>query len=186
MFRRAMFIGLCCVFLGVSGTAGATIVKPFTLRGLTVTAHDIVRGEVVDEEVVYDTWWGRVYTQTSVRVLESLSGDAQVGDVIVIRQLGGSLDGHETRLVGTTDFVLGDEIVIFARTDGAFHYLIGMAQGSYFVTRSEHGLAGVKRSIGDLTLAPSSPIAGTRAPEHTSLQRFRTLVSTYRAQEDVR
>ncbi len=180
MFRRAMFIILCCVFFGVSSTAGATIVKQFTLRGLTVEAHEIVRGEVVDEEVVYDSWWGRVYTHTTVRVDEVLGGEAHVGDLIVIRQLGGALDGLETVLVGTAEFTLGDEVMLFTRTDGALHYLIGMAQGSYFVHRDNAGKAIVTRALGQLGFAPTPMITGHRAPNRTTLDQLRGFVAAFR------
>ena len=86
-----------------------------------------------------------------------------------MRQLGGVLDGLETRLVGTTDFTLGDEVVLFTRTDGALHYLVGMAQGSYFVLRDSTGAATVTRDLGELGFAPLPQPAGDRAPNRTAL-----------------
>ncbi|MDP6943843.1 MAG: hypothetical protein QF464_06795, partial [Myxococcota bacterium] len=137
-------------------------------------------GEVLDEEVVYDAWWDRVYTQTTVRVDESIGGDARPGDLVVIRQLGGSLDGLETVLVGTSDFTLGDEVVLFTRTDGAFHYLVGMAQGTYFVLRDNTGQPTVTRSVGALAFAPLPHPAGRLAPNRMTLDALRTFVGSVR------
>jgi len=169
MLRRAILILLACALSALSTAAWATIVKPFTLRGMATEAHEVVRGEVIDEEVVYDAWWERVYTHTVIRVDEALGGQARPGDIIVLRQLGGVLDGWETHLVGTTDYTLGDEVVLFTRTDGALHYLVGMAQGSYYVVRNESGHASVTRDLGDLGFSRAPQPAAQRAPNRTSL-----------------
>jgi hypothetical protein len=169
MLRRAVVILLGCALAAVSTAAWATIVKPFTLRGLATEAHEVVRGEVIDEEVVYDAWWDRVYTHTVIRVDQVIGGQARPGELIVLRQLGGVLDGLETRLVGTTDFTLGEEDDLVTRTDGALHYLVGMAQGSYFVLRDSAGAATVTRDLGELGFAQLPQPAGDRAPNRTSL-----------------
>ena len=49
-----LFVGLILLLSCLAPPAGATIVKSFSLRGLAVAAHSVVRGEVVDEEVVYE------------------------------------------------------------------------------------------------------------------------------------
>ncbi len=169
MLRRAMIILLGCALAAASTAAWATIVKPFTLRGLATEAHEVIRGEVLDEEVVYDGWWDRVYTHTTIRIDEAIGGTARAGDLIVIRQMGGVLDGLEAILIGTTDYTIGDEVVVFTRTDGAFHYLVGMAQGSYHVLRDSAGHATVARAMGALGLAPLPHPAGRLAPNRTPL-----------------
>ena len=181
MLRRAIVILIGFALTAVSTAAWATLVKPFTLRGLATEAHEVVRGEVIDEEVVYDAWWDRVYTHTIIRVDEAISGQARPGELIVMRQLGGILDGIETRLVGTTDFTLGDEVVVFTRTDGALHYLVGMAQGSYFVIRDEQGHGTVTRDLGQLGFAAMPQPADSRAPNRTALSVLMEAVSTIRS-----
>jgi hypothetical protein len=182
MLRRATFMLLGCVLLVVSTASWATIVRPFTLRGLATEAHEVVRGEVVDQEVLYDAWWDRVYTHTTVRVAEAIGGDVRPGDLIVVRQLGGELDGLETILIGTADFTLGDDVVLFTRTDGALHYLVGMAQGSYFVVAAEDGRETVTRSLGALGMPPLPQPAGRLAPNRTTLDDLRVFVANVREQ----
>lgn len=184
MLRRAVLIGMCCAMLvGVTTLASATIVKPFTLRGLATEAHEVIRGEVIDEEVVYDAYWDRVYTHNVVRVSEALGGSARPGDLIVIRQMGGVLDGIESVLVGTSDFVLGDEIVVFTRSDGALHYLVGMAQGAYWVWRDEAGTGHVARDVRALGIAPLPHTASRRAPNHTLLVDLWAAIAQFRPQQ---
>jgi len=173
---------LGAVLLVVSTAAWATIVRPFTLRGLATEAHEVVRGEVVDEEVVYDAWWDRVYTHTTVRVDEAIGGHVRPGDLIVVRQLGGELDGLETILIGTADFTLGDEVVLFTRTDGALHYLVGMAQGSYLVLTEEDGRETVSRDLGALGMPPLPQPAGRLAPNRTTLEDLQAFVADVRGQ----
>lgn len=181
MVRRVCVIVLGCFLVAMSAAAAwSTIVKPFSLRGLASVAHEVVRGEVVDEEVVYDAWWDRVYTHTFVRVDEAIGGAVRPGDLIVVRQLGGELDGLETVLVGTADFTLGDEVVLFTRTDGALHYLVGMAQGSYFVVTEADGRETVTRSLGALGMPPLPQPAGSLAPDRTTLNDLRAFVTSVR------
>ncbi len=180
MLRRAIVILLGIITVAVSSVASATIVRPFTLRGLAVEAHEVVRGEVVDEEVVYDAWWDRVYTHTTVLVHEAIEGQVRPGDLIVLRQIGGILDGIQTRVVGTTTYALGDEVVLFTRTDGALHYLVGMSQGSYFISRNADGETVVSRSTGTVTLAPRRGAAGHLAPDQTALATLWARVSVFR------
>ena len=180
MLRRAIILLMSCALVVISSAAWATIVKSFTLRGLATAAHEVVRGEVIDEEVVYDAWWGRVYTHTTVRVDEAIGGTARAGDLIQVRQLGGILDGIETILVGTSDFTLGDEVVLFTRSDGAFHYLVGMSQGRYSVLRNEDGQASVTRGIGNLGLVAQPQPSERLAPNRASLEDFLEAVTLMR------
>ncbi len=167
----AALVAICAL----AAPAGATLLPTFSVRGLTLEAHAVVRGEVIDDEVVYDAAWGRVYTHTVVRVTETLSGWAAPGELIVLRQMGGALDGVHSQVVGTAPLFPGDEVVLFARTDGAYHYLVGMAQGAFRVDRSGDGAATLSRSTHALTLVPPVLPAAAAPPERMTLD---TLLDT--------
>lgn len=160
----------------VSGPADATIVRTFGLDAMAVEAQAIVRGQVVGAEVVWDGAWGNVYTHTFVRVDEVLAGSDVVGGVIAVRQIGGVLDGIETRVVGTAELPLDAEVVIFARTDGAYHYLVGMAQGCYEVRRAAAGAARVGRRLAGVTLLDPPGPARATAPDRLLLDELRARV----------
>lgn len=164
-------VALLCV-AAVAPGARATLMPTFALSGLVHEAHAVVRGQVIDEEVVYDARFRRVYTHSVVRVEETLSGAAAPGDVIVVRQVGGLLDGVHSQVVGTARLDLGDEVVLFARTDGAYHYLIGMAQGLFRIERGPGGATEVLRSTHAMRLV-ASPLPGAAPP--VQRQRWETL-----------
>lgn len=186
MGKWAIMIGVCvnlAAGLTCLDRASATTVKPYTMRAMTVNADDIVRGTVVDQEGVYDADRGYVYTHTVIRVTETLSGRAKLGDLVVIRQLGGQAEGRFMPLVGTATYWLGDDVVVFCRTDGAFHYLIGMAQGSYAVTVGADGVERLIRETRNLRMPPLPIPSGQRAPEHLELDALRRHITYHRAPE---
>ena len=154
--------------LALTPPAAATVVPTFSLASLTHEADSIVRGVVVDEEVLYDPRFRRVYTHSVVQVLERLSGEAHVGDLVVVRQIGGVLDGIETRVVGTAALLPGDEVLLFARTDGAFHYVVGLAQGLFHVERPPDRAPVVSRASQALRLmVPRLPTAAPPPPRQS-------------------
>jgi len=167
-------MGLCGIM--AAEHAHATLVRNFTLSAMAYTSDAIIRGEVLDHEVVYDPWWAEVYTHSFVRVDEVLKGANAPGDIIVLRQIGGSLDGVETRVVGTARVETGAEVVLFARCDGFFHYLVGMAQGKYDVVRDGSGETVLRRDTPGLSRM-HLPLPSRRpAPDQLTLIRVRALM----------
>ena len=146
-------------------------------------SHDVVRGYVVSVQTVYDPQRKHVYTHTTVEVLEDLRTGVKVPRLIVVRQLGGAVDGLETIITGNAKLSLGDEVVVFARTDGAFHYVIGMSQGKYSVARTPGKAAQLQRSLNGIHAFKRSGIALPQAPNTLSLDALRTQVKTLVKQE---
>ncbi|MGM0574774.1 MAG: hypothetical protein ACQEXJ_03465 [Myxococcota bacterium] len=174
--RRAIGTVAALTLLVAGPAAWATIVRGFSLEAMTLESHAVVRGEVIDEEVVYDADRGRVYTHSFVRIRQAWSGHDRPGDVIAVRQIGGLLDGVESHVVGTVDLHVGDDVVLFARTDGAFHYLVGMSQGLWQIDHSPAGAPVVARGVDSLRLArPAGPTHGA-APDRTTLAELRARV----------
>ncbi len=172
--------GLAAVMLalgaGWAADARATLVRGFSLPGLVAEAHSVLRGEVAWQEVVYDARWGRVYTHSFLVVDEVLAGREAVGDVVVVRQLGGELDGVLSQVPGTARLEVGAEVVVFARTDGAFHYLVGMAQGAFEVRREAPGRVTLRRSTAGLTVPPVAGPTRPLAPDALTLDALRAQV----------
>jgi hypothetical protein len=158
--------------------ASATIVPAFPLRQLAIEAHDVVRGQVVEQRSVYDPVRDRIYTHTRVVVDEDLRwSEGGLGDVIV-RQLGGVMGERESRVVGTATLHPGTEVVVFARTDGTYHYLVGMSQGAYEVVRSPDGTARLARGASQIAHRIRPGPVAPLAPDRMSLQSLRDLMST--------
>ncbi|MFO0751662.1 MAG: hypothetical protein U1F43_39245, partial [Myxococcota bacterium] len=181
MGRRTIASLIAAVVAGVLAAAAparATLVRPFSLSELCRAAHSIVRGEVVDEEVIWDAERHEVYTLSWVRVDEALAGADAPGDLVAVRQIGGVIDGVERRVVGTATLALGDEVVLFARSDGAFHYLVGMAQGAFHLERSARAPAGAAVASRGAVATLAEPGAPTRplAPDRIGWDELRAEV----------
>lgn len=124
--------------------AEATIIRPFDLVGLAYEAHVVVHGEVVAQESRWSEDGSRIYTYSEVTVRERVKG-TDVPETVLVKQIGGTVDEVTMQVPGTAQIVVGDEVVLFLRTDGIFHYLVGMHQGHYAVQRSAEGLPWVAR-----------------------------------------
>lgn len=184
---RLLAAALTLLFAGAAtAPAQATIVRGFTLPAMTLEAHRIVHGEVVAVDAVWDAQRQRVYTHTTVRVIDSWAG-ADDTEHIVVRQMGGVLDGVVTSVVGNAHLELGAEVVLFVRTDGFLHYLVGMAQGHYEVLREEGRPATVARSTAGLRRVGLRGPIRLDAPQRTRLSELEARVrgTLERAQAEV-
>ena len=175
MIRRTV-LAFALLIATMTSVSHATWVQPFSMTSLALESHHIVRGFVEQVEVVYDPVWERNYTLSTIRVLETLDGADGPGDTIVVRQLGGELDGFETRIVGNAILNLESEVVIFARTDGAFHYLVGMSQGKYEVIRDIGQPPVVTRTREGITFF--SPLPMRPMKDHLKLEDLRHEVTS--------
>ncbi|MBD89948.1 MAG: hypothetical protein CL940_06405 [Deltaproteobacteria bacterium] len=176
--------GVClAAALLTAAPASATLVRAVPMRAMAAQAHEVIRGHVLDSECLYDPVFERVYTHTRLAVLETLAGSTTRGDVIEVRQIGGILDGIESRVVGTARLEMGAEVVLFTRTDGAHHYLMGMAQGAYAVDRRAPGAPTLHRETGALRIAPPFGPAAKLAPDRLTLDTLRTFVVEVRHDE---
>ena len=152
-----------CLLLAVlvTGSAGATTMRPFTTEGLVREAALVVRGTVVSERASFTPSRDRIYTDTTVHVREALVGRA--GADIVVRQLGGTVGDVSALVPGTARFTRGEEVVLFLRTDGHFCYLVGMAQGKLSVGRRA-GVEVLSRDLGGLHLLHGPAVARPSPP----------------------
>lgn len=136
---RALLIALLVVSaspLARPPGANAATVPAFSLGGLARTADSILRGTVVAEHPLWHRFGDgpvRLYTVSEVRVRRVLKGDPGDTTVLVL-QMGGVDGGLSHSVPGTARLTPGDEILVFTRTDGAFHYLVGMAQGAFVLS----------------------------------------------------
>lgn len=169
MFRPTRLAPLACLLLlGTLGVAGATIVRPLTLEMMAQRADVVVRGRVVGQDVAWNDDKTRIYTVTRVEIAEAYKGGDKAGAVIAIRQIGGTVDGLTQAVVGNAKLRAGEEVVLFLDRDEAkpLHYVIGMAQGKFGVSREGpepkvvHDVEGLafmapgQRSVADLKAAP--------------------------------
>ncbi len=166
---RALLIALIALTASPTGyapAARAATVPAFSLEGLARTSDTILRGTVVAEHPLWHRFGDgplRLYTVTEVRIARRLKGGPDESTALVL-QMGGVDGGLSHSVPGTARLTPGDEVLLFTRTDGAFHYLVGMGQGAFVLAAPRAGLpswqrAGLPNLVGPAPGAPADAAA---------------------------
>lgn len=137
------------VGLLVASAAQATTIRGFTTKGMVQEAAVVVRARVIDRVSVWNGDKTKIYTDSTLKVGEVITGKA-LSSAITVRQLGGSVDGVTMHVEGVAPIARGEQVVLFLRTDGARFYLVGMAQGKLRVETLRDGREVVTRTISGL------------------------------------
>jgi hypothetical protein len=91
-------------------------------KDLVASARAIVTGKVIRIESRWDANRNNIYTDITVALSQVLKGDIKTEE-IVIEQLGGRLRGRQSWLVGSPQFTLGEEVLLYLNTnrEGVLH-----------------------------------------------------------------
>lgn len=145
-------LSLVALTLMVAASAWASLVMELRVDELTKRADEVVRARVLDRISRWTEDGHQIHTFTTIEVISNMKGAA--GGAIVIRQLGGEVDGVGSFVGGDAHFEVGEEVVVFLRRnpDGepVFH-LIGLAQGKFRVERTGDRVSAV-RDLSDLAM----------------------------------
>lgn len=138
--------------------ARASVVAEMDLAALCRAADAVVHGTVVSAESAWEG--GVIVTRSRVEVSRSLKGAAR--GQVVVRTLGGVVDGIGQLASGEAALAPGEEVVLFLERAGPELRSVGMSQGAFHVTRDPaSGEATAWRDLGGLGVAR----AGTRGLE---------------------
>lgn len=147
MPRTSSIVSLAALLLAsFPWSARASVVVKMELAELTSEADVIAHGTVTKQESVWEE--RRIVTRATLKVAGALKGTASAQ--LVIRSMGGVVDGIAQRVYGEPHYEPGEEVVIFLRGLGGGEYrTIGMAQGKFRLlteggkTRAAQGLDGL-------------------------------------------
>lgn len=129
MRRLSIVVPFSLVVLTLCPVALASTVMALDLGELLRASDEVFVGEAIDAEVHRDAL-GRIVTDVSVRIAESIAGERGVGEEVVLRCLGGSLDGLGMQVPGEARLAVGETALVFARrSDGGWLRAVGMSQG---------------------------------------------------------
>ncbi len=188
-FRAAAWVCLVALATLTSAThARASIVEAMSLAELTQAADVIVVARVEDQRARYDAQ-GRIVTDVSLRVEESLFGRLAVGEQTTVLRIGGAVGDLGLRVEGEAVYQSGESIVLFGRwvptPAGEVLRPIGMAQGVLpiatrggveVVTPGGVGLELVTRDA-DGRLAPGAPALAAPRARDELVDELRALVA---------
>jgi len=101
-----------------------------TLQQLVSEADLVMVARTVSTFSHYDEH-GRIVTDVELWVEQTEKGDAQAGQTLVLRRLGGVVDGIGMQVVGEPVFVEGERQLLFARLpfDTDIWQTVAMSQG---------------------------------------------------------
>jgi hypothetical protein len=135
--RRGLAALAAGILLVAAGPAGATTMRHVGLETAGRSSVVVARGEV--QAVTVRRLDGRLYTDAEIFVRECMKGTC--GATLIVRQLGGELDGEGMAVSGVARLEAGGEVVVMlrARRDGAYSP-VGMAQGVLGVERDRRGV----------------------------------------------
>jgi hypothetical protein len=127
--RYFLFL-LVTVFLSSVTTARADTHPRWSVEQLSAFATLVVRGHVTDVASQWDPAVRAIYTYTTVAVDETWKGDL-ASPTIVVKTLGGRVDGLELRVTGAPDLRPGDHVALWLEVrprDGTL-YPVALSQG---------------------------------------------------------
>ncbi|HEX6177302.1 MAG TPA: hypothetical protein VF057_03015, partial [Thermoanaerobaculia bacterium] len=115
--NRIRVYGVTCVLMLAAAAARATTIVMPSDEQLIAKAPVILAGTVTATQPVERE--GKIWTESSIAVARVLKGNAN--DAIVVREIGGEINGRYTKLFGTPELAKGERVLMFVepRADGS-------------------------------------------------------------------
>jgi hypothetical protein len=130
--RRLLLIGVLLL-----GAGSSTTIEPRSVEELARDSSDVIVGTADTPRSVWNAAHTMIYTVTTVRVERALKGHRSGS--VQVTQMGGHLDGIQTKVAGVRQFQTGERDALFLRPSvdmpGTF-VITGLMQGRFTVTNS--------------------------------------------------
>lgn len=132
MHRRSLFIAALLFVIALPLSASQFIQLPFDQ--VAREAQYVVRGTVVDTFSAWDDAHEVIYTYATVRVTRYF-GETTGPDTLVVREVGGTVDGYTQEAIGFPAVRRGEQVVLFLAPteDGTAFRIHAYNQGKYLV-----------------------------------------------------
>lgn len=130
MQRRTLSLVLLLVAAALPLSASQFIDVPFdeVARG----SRYIVRAHVIDTYAAWDESREVIYTYATLRVTRYF-GETTGPDTLVVREVGGTIDGYTQEAVGFPEIRRGEQVVLMLAADGADLRIHAYNQGKFLV-----------------------------------------------------
>jgi hypothetical protein len=124
-----------------------------TLGEVLSESKAMVHGVVVDQFSQWEESNGNkiIFTYSTLRVENGQFGKLGRMQNVVVRTVGGSVDGYNQVLIDEASFTPGEEVIVFlGLEDGWLHpSVVGFHQGKYTVSRNASGrILGLRQDAG--------------------------------------
>ena len=121
-------------FLSIPATADATSLFPMSTSELTFIADVIVEAEVVSAEPEFIPGTELIRTVSTLRVIDVIKGNVEIGDELFVSQTGGTIGNSDTLLPSSPAYNPGERVLSFLEwrnEDERLYRTVGMIQGKY-------------------------------------------------------
>ena len=132
MHRRSWILVSLLLALAVPLSASQFIELPFDQVARESTYA--IRGQVTETWSAWDASHDVIYTYATVRVTRYF-GEATGPDTLVVREVGGTVDGYTQEAIGFPAIRRGEQVVLFLSQwdDGSEYRMHAFNQGKYLV-----------------------------------------------------
>lgn len=149
---QRIVLSLACG-LALTLQAGASGVPRMTMGEMLSDAKAVVHGVVVDQFSQWEEFDGNkvIFTYSVVRVENADFMRLAPTRDVVVRTVGGIVDGYQQVLIDEASFTLGEEVIVFLGLEDGWAYtsVVGFHQGKYTVSRNAAGrIIGVRQGTG--------------------------------------
>ena len=135
-FKIRMYLPACLVLgagfllpsLGLS-----TVVRWMTDQEMVDTANVVVRGYV--NNVITEKRDGMIFRRVYIEVLWGYKADEKLGSTFELSVLGGNFREETLNIPGSSEFRIGEEVIVFAEAAGEHFVELGIGSGKYRVER---------------------------------------------------
>jgi hypothetical protein len=189
MHRRSL--SLFTLLLIVSATPlFASQFEPVSFDRVAREARFVVRANVVDTWAAWDDAHEVIYTYATLRVSRYF-GETTGPDTLLVREVGGTVDGYTQEAIGFPAIRRGENVVLFLSQwqDSGDMRIHAYNQGKYLVRMRERDRAEVLISDpeqqGDQRLSPGRRLEADAVAEEAgiTIEEFSDMVDAARADE---
>jgi hypothetical protein len=128
--------------------AQATVVVLHSIEEMSRRSEVVVQARVTATRVTKEK--GRIITLTELEVVDAFKG-AKTGDKLTVFQVGGTLDGFTSQVVGAHEYAVGEELVWFGVRLGDRVVSYGVGVGKFRIVL-DGSLSRVVEDIGDVAV----------------------------------
>lgn len=125
------FFAIQILFLILPFSIESTTMLYKNFEDLSKESSLIIKGTVIDIQCEWNPEHTLIISYITVGIKEQYKG-SQYKQTVMIKQLGGELDGYFTKVIGAPEFEVGEEVVLFLKpSENGFYHVHGMFQGKY-------------------------------------------------------
>lgn len=143
------------VVLAWTVPSGATVMLKLDLPQMVGSSDVIFVGKAIKTHSRWTKKRRHIVTDTTFKVEQGIRGVAP-GKTVVVRRLGGTVDGIGMKVSGTPQFKKNDRVLLFTETRGGHRYVVGMKQGVFRIHRESSGRLMVRTHLAGLELTKRS------------------------------